>query len=122
MSAAEGLWSHFAIYPSEVCQWRRHAFAVIVHEPEVVLCARVALLCSKAIPVDCFGVVLRHAFAKVVHKPEVVLCARIALIGGSAGRIKRVASHARSRGCKKKRRDACQNTRSKSIHRQHSSL
>ena len=58
--------------------------AVVVHDAEVSLRVRYALLCGLAIPLDRLGVVLRHAVPVVVHDAKRQTCVRFALLRGLA--------------------------------------
>ena len=60
------------------------AFAVGVHDSEVVLGAGVTLLGGQAVPPDGFRVVLRHARTGAVPDPEVELRVSVALRRGFA--------------------------------------
>ena len=50
----------------------RHALAVCVPVPEVVLRAGVPLLSRQPVPARCFDIVLRHPYAGVVHLVDVL--------------------------------------------------
>ena len=59
----------------------RHADALGVYHPEVVLRARVALLGGAAVPRDRFGGILRHADAGDIHAAEDELRLGVARLG-----------------------------------------
>ena len=63
---------------------RRHADALGVYHPEVVLRARVALLGSAAVPRDRFGGIRRHADAGDIHAAEDELRLGVARLGAGA--------------------------------------
>jgi hypothetical protein len=62
----------------------RHAFALLIHQPEFNLRGVVPLLGRLAPPRDGLHVVLQHAFALLVLQPEEGLRAGVAPIGGLA--------------------------------------
>ena len=63
---------------------RRHAEALGVHHPEVVLRAGVALLGGAAVPRDRCGGILRHADAGDIHAAEDALRLGVARLGAGA--------------------------------------
>ena len=60
---------------------RRNPFALVVHDPEVVVGIGDALLGRPPVPLHRLGVVRRNPFALVVHDPEVVLGLGVSLLG-----------------------------------------
>ena len=58
-----------------------HAFTIHIGDAEKMLCDLKSLICSLAVPCECFGRISRHTPSIGVHKSEVELGARIALLG-----------------------------------------
>ena len=70
-----------AVPPYRFGKILRHAAAVLVHGPEVVLGKGVSLFGGLAVPPHRLNVVLRDAAAVGVHEPEIVLSHGMAPLG-----------------------------------------
>ena len=67
-----------------------HSLALVVHQAEVGLGARMPLLGGELVPVPRLRMVLPHSLALVVHHAEVELGARMPLLGGELKPVQRL--------------------------------